>query len=541
MLPPNGETVSQGGADLNRADLELFEALPVPLFLMRDEAVTHANRAALELVSSPIEELVGRAVSELVGRYFREADVPFLAALNEARVAGRAPAPVWLRFRGADGSERDFRSLTVPIPGRPGEWVTLFLDAASEALAARLTEALAIAASNFLRCRDEDSVLADAMQALAGEGFRVAILLRDGDSFRLGPHQLDGGLRSQVEGLAGLPLERIPLRPSEIPALAELVGGARESIFLQDAMVSLERLGDAAPLGQSLLASRKLFAMRLSVEERVLGVLLVQGDALNPAAAATLSLFGRNVAAALENVRHHKLAAQRLKELTQLQDELLAQERLAVLGEAAGVVAHEVRNPLGAIINAVALLKRGNGKAGSETLLRMIEEEATRIDDLVRDLLDLARPLEPHLRPMELAPVVQRAVELVRHGVEGAAVEVKALRDERVHADPQLVQMAVESLLRNALQVTPPGSRISIRIEGDGCTGAIVVDDEGPGISEEEAERIFEPFFTTHQGGKGLGLAVVKRVAQAHGGSIEARRRDGGGTTFELRLPRAPA
>ncbi|MGD6643566.1 histidine kinase dimerization/phospho-acceptor domain-containing protein, partial [Xanthomonas citri pv. citri] len=133
----------------------------------------------------------------------------------------------------------------------------------------------------------------------------------------------------------------------------------------------------------------------------------VQSTTLTPANAGALELFAQLIGGALENVRHHRAAEARLAEVSRLQNELIASERLTALGEAAGVVAHEVRNPLGAILNTVAVLKREPrlGPAGASAV-EMLEEEAIRLEDIVRDLLDAVRPLEPRPRPVSLGEMV---------------------------------------------------------------------------------------------------------------------------------------
>ena len=257
-------------------------------------------------------------------------------------------------------------------------------------------------------------------------------------------------------------------------------------------------------------------------------MLSVQGETLTPTSAATLELFARQVGGALENVRHHRLAASRLAELSRLQSELVAQERLTVLGEAAGVVAHEVRNPLGSILNAVAVLKRDKLGPVGTSAVEMLEEEATRLDAMVRDLLDVVRPLEPRPRPLHPGELARRTLELFHERRQLGTVRVTV--DEApglptIHADETLLQLALENLLRNAVQASPAGGQVRVAVESVPGGVCLTVEDQGPGVSSGDAQRIFEPFFTTRTTGTGLGLAVVRRVVLAHGGTVSVGQR----------------
>lgn len=519
-----------------RSDLEVFETLPVPLCVVRGDEVLYANRALVELTGIEPSELRATGVVALVARFTDPDDVPWLCAISDARGTGTEPPPaLWTRM--IDGRHVCVRMARVA--GSADEWLCLLIDGDAEAICRQLSSVLADAASAFMRCRDEAAVLDCAVGALELQGLRAAILFCHGDDLRLCASTLRPAERTRIEQIAGVPAGAVRLPLVELPAAQALLAQGR-TFFAQDARVSLGSLGSVRPIVEALLVSPRVFVAPIPLEEGPFGLLVVQGDSLSPSAAALLELFAGHAGAALENARHHKRAAQRLKELTQLQDELVAQERSAAVGGAAAVLAHEVRNPLGAILNAAALLKRGgSARFDPAELLAMIEEEAERIDHLIGDLLQVARPLEPRLRPVELGPLVARAIAAVcEDGVNVAVELVGEVGGALVSADPNLVQVAVENLVRNALQSSPDGGRVAVRIDGDESRGAVVVEDDGPGIEAPDAQRIFEPFWTTRQTGRGLGLAVVKRVAEVHGGTVEVRRREGGGCVFELRLPR---
>lgn len=518
-----------------RSDLQVHESLPVPLLLVRGDQVLHANEPFVRLLGVDAGALEGASTRALLERFCPPDERPLLERIDEARSRGGSTPPlVWTRLRSADGSEREVGVQVVEAPGGRGEHLCLVIDAGADRIGRRLTEALAQAASGFLRCRDEASVLKAARSILMQCGLRATFFLREADGLRLDSVFLEPEECSVVERAAGCAPEQVRLAPADAPLLHQVLESGRP-IFVQDAQLSIRRTESA--LAGALISSDRVCVVRIGVEEGPLGVLALQGEALSPAAAATIDLFASHVGAALENVRHHRRAAERLEEITRLQRTVVERERAAAVGDAAAVLAHEVRNPLGAIFNAVALLKRGNGRIPTAELLAMIQEEAERIDVLIGDLLDLARPLEPALRQLELEPLVARAIELVRGRDVPATIELA--RDGgggEVRGDPHLVQMAVENLVRNAAQSTPPGGRVRVRVGGDEACGAVFVEDEGEGT--EEPDRVFEPFHPAQRGGAGLALAVVKRVAALHGGSVEVRRREAAGSIFELRFPR---
>jgi signal transduction histidine kinase len=300
-------------------------------------------------------------------------------------------------------------------------------------------------------------------------------------------------------------------------------------------------VASAAPNGGQLSSGRLL--VPLFMEERFFGMLHIQGASMNDAEAGALELFARHVGGALANVQHHRRALARLDELHALQGELLERERLAVLGEAAAVVAHEVRNPLGAILNSTALLKRSARAEPEREILRMIEEESTRLDGLVHDLLHLARPLEPQLIPLDLSELCDRIARCLRQQPLFARVRLYVCTQADlplVLADAGLIQVLVENLLRNAAQASPPDGAVHLKVESVDGGVRLSVDDEGSGISEENLPKIFRPFFTTRVTGTGLGLSLVKRIADAHAIPVRVSRTSARGTCFELEFKDGP-
>lgn len=230
-------------------------------------------------------------------------------------------------------------------------------------------------------------------------------------------------------------------------------------------------------------------------------------------------------------------------ELERAQRDLVERERLAALGELAAVVAHEVRNPLGVLFNVLATLRRTTPLPDtSKPLLSMAEEEAERLKRLVAALLDFARPYTLSRERHGLSEVVAEAVTLACAASgqdEKTAIAVEADPSLTVDCDRLLLSQAVSNLVTNALQGDGRDRpvRIVATAEDDGFARLSVIDD-GRGVDDDAVARIFQPFFTTRPTGTGLGLALVKRIVEAHGGTIDYAPTPGGGATFIVRIPR---
>lgn len=232
--------------------------------------------------------------------------------------------------------------------------------------------------------------------------------------------------------------------------------------------------------------------------------------------------------------------------LAATQAEMVRRERLVALGEVAAVMAHEVRNPLGAIFNALASLKRVMKPEGQGAfLLEILQEEADRLNRIVGDLLDLARPFEAQLRPVNAIPLVTGAIDAaMAHDDTTPHVKVRAELDTNLEPfplDAQLMRQALLNLLLNAVQAMPMGGTITVRVQGVVTNGTrslkLEIEDQGIGLPVEVQRKIFQPFFTTKAKGTGLGLAVVKRIVDAHHGDIRVSSAPEKGTVFTLTIP----
>ncbi|MBL8678447.1 MAG: hypothetical protein JNK05_04745 [Myxococcales bacterium] len=225
----------------------------------------------------------------------------------------------------------------------------------------------------------------------------------------------------------------------------------------------------------------------------------------------------------------------------QLRAQVERAEKLAVLGRLAAGMAHEIRNPLGAISGCVELVRESESLAAEDReLLSTVLRESARLNRLVGDMLAFARPRPPELERAKLFDLVREFASIAskESGISPPiVVESLCERDVVAMVDPQQLRQVLWNLVRNGGQASPDGSPVELWVARESEQPAIFVADRGVGIARESREKIFESFYSERSSrGTGLGLAVVRQIVDAHKGSIEPRERDGGGTVFVLRL-----
>jgi signal transduction histidine kinase len=228
-----------------------------------------------------------------------------------------------------------------------------------------------------------------------------------------------------------------------------------------------------------------------------------------------------------------------------LEEKLHQAERLAALGKMIAGVSHEIRNPLGIIRSSAEMLHERMENERQKRFSSIIVEESTRLNDILTEFLDFARPKT--LRPLKctVEDVLERNLRVMEPEFQKHGVQVKREYESGhffLEADPDLLYRAFLNLLANALQAMPQGGVLVIRTAlANGKVGPPLVEltihDTGPGIPPKIQKKIFNPFFTTREKGTGLGLAIVRNIIDSHNGEIEVESEEGKGTAMIIRLP----
>jgi len=228
--------------------------------------------------------------------------------------------------------------------------------------------------------------------------------------------------------------------------------------------------------------------------------------------------------------------AQRTAALEAAQRELLRTERLAVLGQLAGGLAHQLRNPLGAIQNATALLAKGALNHVQAGARMVIIEEVSRADQTIGTLLDYARIQAPSRQQVDLASLVADVVtnEAVPSNIE---VQVDPVAGIDAQIDTVQVRTALQNIVRNAIESMPHGGKLSVVICQESGRTDIVVTDTGQGVPEHARESLFEPLVTTKPLGIGLGLSIARTLVENHNGTIRYRPEPDVGSRFSIKRP----
>jgi signal transduction histidine kinase len=216
-------------------------------------------------------------------------------------------------------------------------------------------------------------------------------------------------------------------------------------------------------------------------------------------------------------------------------------ERLSAIGQLSAGLAHEIRNPLASISGAAAILARGQGiDPKNARCLAIIAGESERLNGLLTNFLNFARPRPPRLQTVPLEPVLDNVLALAGHGVRGKTVRF----EKRLHAalppvecDPEQLEQVLLNLMINAVEASPDGGTVTLAAAAEDGRIAIGVVDGGHGVAPAHIDRLFDPFFTTKEHGTGLGLPVAHQIVRQMGGSLLAQANAEGGMTFSVMLP----
>ena len=237
--------------------------------------------------------------------------------------------------------------------------------------------------------------------------------------------------------------------------------------------------------------------------------------------------------------------SQSLADLEKAKEQLMREERLAAVGRLASGIAHEIRNPVSAIVSALSTA-RGSSLAGSEReeMFEIAAKESCRLERLTTDFLAYARPRSPQKALSSLDDTLGYIADACRPRANERGVSIKAHSSGGLVAeiDASYVQQALVDLVMNAVEASSPEGRVDLRAaaNGDGSV-RIDVENAGPSIPPDSASRIFEPFFTTKAQGTGLGLAIAHNIARAHGGDLILSANEPDRVCFTLIFPTLPA
>jgi signal transduction histidine kinase len=239
--------------------------------------------------------------------------------------------------------------------------------------------------------------------------------------------------------------------------------------------------------------------------------------------------------------RGEGIIQKRAMERLRLKERLGRAERLSSLGEMAAGISHEIRNPLGIIRSSAELLKKKVTKVDpSNTIPDIIVEEANRLNNIITDFINFARPRNPNLINCRIEEVIDKNITFLSMQIEENGYAIKQNYQNslpEIQADADMLYQSFLNILINAMQAMPNGGNIEVAISSNDNIVTINFEDEGQGISEKVIDKIWDPFFTTKEMGTGLGLGVVKNLIESHGGNIQIYNRSQGGTRVTVELP----
>ncbi len=229
------------------------------------------------------------------------------------------------------------------------------------------------------------------------------------------------------------------------------------------------------------------------------------------------------------------------QELQENFERMKRSERLYAIGQLSAGLAHEVRTPLASIGGAAAILRKKPGsEERREEFLEIIEKECLRLNRLLSNFLEFARPAPLQYQVTEVGPMLESVVSLARSGLGRQPIELRTVVAPDlppITCDPGQIKQVLLNLTINSVQAMPDGGVIVLSTRVDGPQVIIEVKDQGPGVSAANLDKVFDPFFTTKDNGTGLGLSVAHQIVSQHGGILSAKNNSDRGATFSLFLP----
>ena len=239
--------------------------------------------------------------------------------------------------------------------------------------------------------------------------------------------------------------------------------------------------------------------------------------------------------------RGESIIERRAEERMRLKEQLSRAERMSAMGEMAAGISHEIRNPLGIIRSSAELLKKKVAKIDpSNALPDIIVEEASRLNNIITDFINYARPRNPRLNPCQVDDVIEKTLTFLAAQIEehGYSIEKTCQNPlPEIMGDAPMLHQSFLNLFINAMQAMPDGGRIGVVLRAEGGQVRVEIEDAGPGIPADLSDKIWDPFFTTKDKGTGLGLGIVKNIVEAHAGTIRIANREPQGARVIIDLP----
>ena len=231
-----------------------------------------------------------------------------------------------------------------------------------------------------------------------------------------------------------------------------------------------------------------------------------------------------------------------LTEIQRLRREIDRSQRLASIGRLAAGIAHEIRNPLSSIKGFATYFKeRYKDVPEDQKTAEIMIQEVERLNRVIGQLLEFARPMNIRLRPTSMRTLIQHSLKMIESQAGGKNIKISAdlpLEIDEALIDPDRINQVLLNLYLNAIEAMDDGGTLSVRLFGDDPKGVkIEISDTGAGIHKKDLEKIFDPYFTTKPSGTGLGLAIIHRIIEAHNGEMNVKSERGRGTTVSITLP----
>lgn len=243
--------------------------------------------------------------------------------------------------------------------------------------------------------------------------------------------------------------------------------------------------------------------------------------------------------------RGEAIIQQRTKEQLSLKEKLSQAERLSSLGGMVAGISHEIRNPLGIISSSAELLKKKVMQFDpSNTIPDIIMEESSRLNNIITDFLNFAKPRLPNCVPCRIDEIIEKNIIFLTHQIQDQGyIIVKDFANQlpEINADQDMLYQAFLNIFMNAIQSMPKGGKIHVSVQSLNNIITTSIEDDGTGVPDELLEKIWNPFFTTKEKGTGLGLGIVSNIIKSHNGDIRVEnRQEGSGVRVVIELPVAP-